>query len=95
MKRINQYKKLFEIEGPIDLSELKATYRRLVKQWHPDKFQEDDPMHAEATLRGREITDGYHFLVSIAPETLEANRPEYEQTIMEAYIVTGKQRSVS
>ena len=69
MKRINQYKKLFEIEGPIDLSELKATYRRLVKQWHPDKFQEDDPMHAEATLRGREITDGYHFLVSIAPET--------------------------
>lgn len=94
MKRINQYKKLFEIEGPIDLSELKATYRRLVKQWHPDKFQEDDPMHAEATLRGREITDGYHFLVSIAPETLEANRPEYEQTIMECGIADYKHKGL-
>ncbi len=86
MKRINQYKKLFQIEDQIELSALKSTYRSLVKQWHPDKFQDDDPMKAEAELMGREITDGYHFLVSIAPETIEANRSEYEQVIMECGI---------
>lgn len=40
MKRINQYKKLFNVESTIDLAELKKTYRSLVKEWHPDKFQE-------------------------------------------------------
>jgi hypothetical protein len=94
MKRINQYKKLFEIEGPIELAPLKITYRRLVKQWHPDKFQEDDPMHAEATVMGREITDGYHFLVSIAPETKEANLAEYTATIAECGIADYKHKGL-
>lgn len=94
MKRINHYKKLFEIEGPIELSTLKNTYRRLVKQWHPDKFQEDDPMHAEATVMGREITDGYHFLVSIAPETKEANLGEYSATIAECGIADYKHKGL-
>ena len=94
MKRINQYKKLFEIEDPIELAELKSTYRRLVKQWHPDKFQDGDPMQAEAAVMGREITDGYHFLVSIAPETIEANRPEYEQVIMECGIADYKHKGL-
>jgi molecular chaperone HscB len=40
MKRIKEYKKLFKIEGAIDLKELKTSYRSLVKEWHPDKFQE-------------------------------------------------------
>lgn len=38
MKRINAYKKLFNVEKEIDLKELKSTYRNLVKEWHPDKF---------------------------------------------------------
>jgi DnaJ-class molecular chaperone len=41
MKRINEYKKLFNIEAPIDLKELKTTYRTLIKEWHPDKFQDE------------------------------------------------------
>ncbi len=94
MKRINQYKKLFQIEDQIELGALKSTYRSLVKQWHPDKFQDDDPMKAEAELMGREITDGYHFLVSIAPETIEANRPEYEQVIMECGIADYKHKGL-
>jgi hypothetical protein len=81
MKRINEYKKLFNIEKEINLKELKTTYRNLVKEWHPDKFQESDPMFAEATLMGQKVVDGYHFLVSIAPETKEANLAEYTETI--------------
>jgi hypothetical protein len=81
MKRINEYKKLFGVEKEIDLKTLKKTYRDLVKEWHPDKFQSGDPLQVEAEIQSRRIIDGYHFLVSIAPETLEANLESYTETI--------------
>ncbi len=80
MKRIKQYKKLFEIEGPIELKPLKTKYRNLVKEWHPDKFTDPDKK-AEAEIVSTKIIDGYHFLVSIAPETKEANLEAYKTTI--------------
>ena len=64
MKRINEYKKLFSVEKEIDLKQLKTTYRNLVKEWHPDKFQKGDEKAIEAELMSRQIIDGYHFLVS-------------------------------
>jgi DnaJ-class molecular chaperone len=94
MKRINQYKKLFQIEDQIELGELKTRYRSLVKQWHPDKFQDDDPLKIEAEQMGRQIVDGYHFLVSIAPETKEANLASYQQTIMECGIMDFKHKGL-
>jgi len=86
MKRISEYKKLFQIENEIDLAELKSAYRKLVKQWHPDKFQDDDPLKQEAEIMGQKVVDGYHFLVSIAPETRAANLAEYTTTINECGI---------
>ena len=88
MKRINQYKKLFSIEeGSLDLKTLKKTYRNLVKEWHPDKFQNGDEGQEEAELKSVEIIDGYHFLVSIAPETRAANIEEYTDTITNSTIL--------
>ena len=58
MKRVNQYKKLFNVEKEIDLKQLKSTYRNLVKEWHPDKFRETDEKHAEAEVKSKEIIDG-------------------------------------
>jgi curved DNA-binding protein CbpA len=81
MKRISQYKKLFGIEKEIDLKVLKTSYRNLVKEWHPDKFQEGDSKREEAEINSRKIIDGYHFLVSIAPETISANQEAYTETI--------------
>ena len=81
MKRINEYRKLFGIEREIDLKVLKKSYRDLVKEWHPDKFQEGDSKREEAEVRSRKIIDGYHFLVSIAPETKAANLEAYTETI--------------
>jgi len=81
MKRINEYKKLFGVEKEIDLTTLKKTYRNLVKEWHPDKFLSGDPKQVEAEVQSRRIIDGYHFLVSIAPETHEANLANYTETI--------------
>ncbi|NKI25841.1 KTSC domain-containing protein [Arenibacter nanhaiticus] len=86
MKRINEYKKLFSVEKDIELKALKTTYRNLVKEWHPDKFQEGDALREEAELKSRQIIDGYHFLVSIAPETKAANLEEYNATISESGI---------
>lgn len=92
MKRINQYKKLFNVEPETDLKALKKTYRNLVKEWHPDKFQQDDTKFAEAEIKSQEIIDAYHFLVSIAPETKEANLEEYKKTTTESTIADFKHK---
>ena len=81
MKRVNEYKKLFKVEGNIDLKVLKSTYRNLVKEWHPDKFQAGDEKAIEAEQISTKIIDAYHFLISIAPETHEKNKEEYQETI--------------
>lgn len=81
MKRINEYRKLFSSEKESTLKELKTTYRNLVKEWHPDKFQEDDEKAAEADVMGRTIIDAYHFLVSIAPETITKGKEDYMASI--------------
>lgn len=93
MKRIGEYKKLFKVEGAINLKELKTTYRGLVKEWHPDKFT-DEEKKEEAGEVSQKIIDGYHFLVSIAPETKEANLVDYKKTITEFQVADWKHKSM-
>lgn len=94
MKRVNEYKKLFKVTGALELKELKKTYRGLVKEWHPDKFQEGDAQREEAEVMGQRVVDGYHFLVSIAPETKTANLEEYNKTIVECGIENYKHKGL-
>ena len=93
MKRINEYKKLFNVEADTDLKTLKSTYRNLVKEWHPDKFQEKE-MAKAAELKSRQIIDAYHFLVSIAPETMAANLEEYTYITSESNIADYKHKGL-
>ncbi|WP_298881712.1 KTSC domain-containing protein [uncultured Polaribacter sp.] len=93
MKRIKEYKKLFEVEGPIDLKDLKKKYRGLVKEWHPDKFQDQEEKDL-AEEKSTQIIDGYHFLVSIAPETKEANLEAYKKTITEFQVADWHHKSM-
>ena len=86
MKRINEYKKLFGVESEIELKALKKSYRNLVKEWHPDKFQDGDAIQEEAEIKSRKIIDGYHFLVSMAPETKALNLENYTDTITNSSI---------
>src|SRR5690554_6352074 len=81
MKRINQYKKLFNVDADIELNHLKKTYRTLVKLWHPDKFIEENEKSREAEMMSRDITQGYDFLVSIAPETAKKNLAQYKEML--------------
>ncbi len=94
MKRINEYKKLFGVEPDTDLKTLKTTYRNLVKEWHPDKFQDGDEKGIEAELKSRQIIDAYHFLVSISPETIAANAEEYNNTTSESNIADFKHKGL-
>jgi len=93
MKRINEYKKLFKIEGAIDLKEIKTTYRGLVKEWHPDKFQDQEKKKkaGEVSLK---IIDGYHFLVSIAPDTKKTNLEEYIATTIQSPVADFRHKSM-
>ena len=86
MKRINEYKKLFQIDGQIDLAELKQTYRKLVKQWHPDKFQDSDEAKKMAEEKSAKLIASYHFLVSVHIETHEATKEAYIATTTDASI---------
>ena len=93
MKRINEYKKIFEVEGDLNLKELKTTYRGLVKQWHPDKFQSEEEKE-EAGKVSLKIIDAYHFLVSIAPETKASNLEEFTSTITESQVADYYHKSL-
>lgn len=81
MKRINEYRKMLNVTKESDLKELKSVYRNLMKEWHPDKFQHDETLKEEAEEKSKTLIEAYHFLVSIAPETIEQSKPEYTQTV--------------
>lgn len=81
MKRIVEARKLFNISKESNLSELKSLYRNLMKEWHPDKFANDEERKEEAALKSKEIIEAYHFLISISPETHSNNKEEYQETI--------------
>jgi hypothetical protein len=80
MKKIADYRKLLGVQKNAELKELKTIYRNLMKDWHPDKFQESDEARHEAEVKSKDIIEAYHFLVSIAPETLALSFEEYSST---------------
>jgi curved DNA-binding protein CbpA len=86
MKRIGTYRKLLNATETTDLSQLKTNYRNLIKEWHPDKIQDDEVRKAEAEVKSKEIIAGYHFLVSIAPETKMQHLEEYTRITNTSYV---------
>ncbi len=80
MKRITDYRKLFDITKDTNLAELKLIYRNLMKECHPDKFPEENELKAEAEIKSKTIIEAYHFLVSISPETHSSTIEDYTLT---------------
>jgi DnaJ-class molecular chaperone len=80
MKRIKEYRKMFNADETTDLGQLKIAYRNLMKEWHPDKFPEGHPQFDEAEVKSKTIIEAYHFLVGISPETHKLNAEDYAQT---------------
>lgn|SRR5690606_2944872 len=86
MKKIVDYRKLLNVDKTADLSTLKSVYRTIMKECHPDKFVNDNEGLLAAELKSKEMIEAYHFLVSINPETLDKQRPIYQNTIATSQI---------
>jgi DnaJ-class molecular chaperone len=81
MKRIVAARKLLAVEKGATLQELKTVYRNFMKEWHPDKIQDNDVAKQEAEDKSTAFIEAYHLLVSVAPETHEQQKDQYEQTM--------------
>ncbi len=79
MKKIVEYRKLLNVTKTATLKELKTIYRNSMKDHHPDTITDDAERQA-AEERSTAIIEAYHFLVSVAPETLEKTKAEYIAT---------------
>ena len=94
MRKVIEHRKLLGVDKAVTLSELKSLYRNFMKEFHPDKFQDNEELNLEVEEKSKRIIEAYHFLVSIAPETIEATLPEYNETITNSNIAdikyTGK-----
>lgn len=87
MKKINDYRKLLDVDNKADLSVLKSRYRQIMKECHPDRFVNDEEGLHAAEIKSKEMIEAYHFLVSICPETLENQLPIYKNTIETSSII--------
>lgn len=94
MKKIVEYRKLLNVEKTVTLKELKTIYRNAMKESHPDKFQGDEVGLRQAEESSKEIIEAYHFLVSINPETIEQQLPEYKDTIATATITDYRYENI-
>jgi hypothetical protein len=93
MRRILNYRKILNVSELTELRELKSVYRNLMKEWHPDKFQDNHDLKLEAEEKSKKIIEAYHFLVSIAPETREQMLPDYTETTTYSTIVDFEYKS--
>jgi hypothetical protein len=93
MNKIVAYRKLLNVTKDATLKELKTIYRNSMKDFHPDKFT-DATEKAEAEETSTAIIEAYHFLVSIAPETISENLENYTKTINEARILDFKHKGL-
>ncbi len=89
MKKIIESRKLLGVEKDVQLSELKSIYRGLMKDWHPDKFQ-DGTEKVTAEEKSKAVIEAYHLLVSVAPETHEQQLNQYTEVITASKIVDFK-----
>lgn len=63
-ERIRWYRTL-ELEPGADLATVRKSYRRLLKQYHPDKFAKDPEKYKAATEVTRNITAAYDGLTTL------------------------------
>jgi len=86
MKRIERHRAILGVDDKATLSDLKKVYRKIMMEWHPDKFQESEESKKMAEEKSTKLIASYHFLVSVHPETHAATITAYTATISEASI---------
>ena len=93
MKKIIESRKLLGIDKTADLKELKGIYRNFMKEWHPDKFQDNHDLKLEAEEKSKAFIEAYHLLVSVAPETHEQQLEQYTEVVNSSKITDFEYKS--
>ena len=86
MKRIDRHRAILGVDEKATLSDLKKVYRKIMMEWHPDKFQDSDEAKKMAEEKSAKLIASYHFLVSVHIETHEATKEAYIATTTDASI---------
>ena len=86
MKRIERHRAILGVDDKATLSDLKKVYRKIMMEWHPDKFQDSDEAKKIAEEKSAKLIASYHFLVSVHIETHEATKYAYIATTTDASI---------
>lgn len=81
MKKIIESRKLLGVTKDAELKELKTIYRNFMKEFHPDKFVNDEPGKLMAEEKSKAFIEAYHLLVSITPETHAQQLEKYTEVI--------------
>jgi curved DNA-binding protein CbpA len=87
MKKIIEARKLLGVDKNVELKELKTIYRNFMKDWHPDKIQDNEEKKAEAEEKSKAFIEAYHLLVSVAPETHEQQQEKYTEVITASRLI--------
>jgi curved DNA-binding protein CbpA len=87
MKKIIESRKLLGVEKDVELKDLKTIYRNAMKEWHPDKIQDDVQAKVEAEEKSKAFIEAYHLLVSVAPETHAQQLEQYTAVITSSKMI--------
>ena len=86
MKRIERHRAILGVDEKATLSDLKKVYRKIMMEWHPDKFQDSDEAKKMAEEKSAKLIASYHFLVSVHIDTHDATKDAYIATTTDASI---------
>ena len=71
--------KILNLTAPAKLSAIKKSYRKLVKIYHPDKYQNSTEKEI-AQEKFKKINDAYHYLIDNYDENFTQNNIDEEKT---------------
>ncbi|MBK7945782.1 MAG: KTSC domain-containing protein [Flavobacteriales bacterium] len=80
MKEILESRRLLGADQGLTLKELNMLYKSLMKQHHPDRFQDATEREAAEGMSQR-IISAYKLLEALHPETQAAKAEEFEETL--------------
>jgi len=64
-----------------------------MKDWHPDKIQDNPQAKLEAEEKSKAFIEAYHLLVSVAPETHAQDLEKYTEVITSSKMVDFQYKS--
>ncbi|MEF3254675.1 MAG: DnaJ domain-containing protein [Deferribacterales bacterium] len=95
--KLEYYSKLLELDYNFTEEELKISYYKLIKKYHPDRYPDKESDEYKYALdKFNEITHGYNYLKSyiknfksIPNKTINSNELYEEEKLLEQYYLNG------